>query len=206
MVHSFILPQETIANIQAQLEILERCLNNATPQDEAMAEILELANSRQISLNQLREEMRQLQYKFDKFLKLVKVLKENLQQGELSVLLFVRYNFLLKEILDKYWDFIFIKHGRKIFTKLICDAENLHITIKNEAEFGTYLKDEVYILEEAIKHLIQSLVIVGSRINILSEEEVNALELADITPKETETMLTSLASTKKWDWVYRNLA
>jgi hypothetical protein len=36
MVHSFILPQETIASIQERIEVLEICLNDAKPQDEAM--------------------------------------------------------------------------------------------------------------------------------------------------------------------------
>jgi hypothetical protein len=206
MVHSFTFPQEMIDSIQERIKFLERCLNDPNPQDEAMAEIRELANSRQISISQLRNKVIQLQDKLNKFIKLVQVLKAKDKEDKLSLLLFVRYNFLFKEILDQYWDFIFIKPGQRIFLKLIIDAENLYKLIQNEDDFRCYPHDEQYILKETTKHLIQSLIKVGLRISILTEEEAKALKMEDIIPQESEAMLISLASTKKWDQVYRNLA
>ncbi|MFN5592164.1 MAG: hypothetical protein ACK482_01715, partial [Aphanizomenon sp.] len=115
MVYSFTFPQEIIDSIQERIEVLERCLNDANPQDEAMAEMLELANIRQISFSEFKEEARQMLYLLQKFLKLDKKLKEQEKQGDLSILLFVRYNFLFKEIIDNYWNFFQTKKGRKLF-------------------------------------------------------------------------------------------
>ncbi len=206
MVHSFILPQETITSIQERLEILERCLNNADSQDEAMAEIIELANNRQISLSQLREEMRQLQYKLNRFTKLREGLNEKVKQGELAVLLSVRCNFTLKEIVDEYWYFFLNKDGKEIFKELTLGFVDVYRQLKSEASFQSSQKDEIYIFIESLKHQIQSLIRASLRINALSEKEIDALELEDITPQESETVLTFLASKKKWDWVYKNLA
>lgn len=206
MIHSFILPQETIVSIQAQLEKLEICLDDINVQDEAIAEIIELANSRQISLNQLREEMRQLQYKLNKFTKLREGLNEKVKQGELAVLLSVRCNFTLKEIVDEYWYFFLNKNGRKIFKELTLGFVCVYRQLKSEANFQSSQKDEIYVFIESLKHQIQSLIRASLRINALSEKEIDTLELEDITPQESETVLTSLASMKKWDWVYRKLA
>ncbi|NDJ20151.1 hypothetical protein GS682_00500 [Nostoc sp. B(2019)] len=206
MIHSFILPQETIASIQAQLEKLEGCLNNADSQDEAMAEIIELANSSQISLTQLREEMIKLQHKLNRFTKLREGLNEKVKQGELAVLLSVRCNFTLKEIVDEYWYFFLNKDGRKIFKELTLGFVEVYRQIKSEANFQSSQKDEIYVFIESLKHQIQSLIRASLRINALSEEEIDELNLGDIIPQESETVLTFLASKKKWDWVYKNLA
>jgi Ca2+-binding EF-hand superfamily protein len=72
MVYSFILPEETITNFQEKIEFLEKCLNNANPQDEIFAEIIELENSGLISINKLIEEVKNLQYKLNKLLCLLR--------------------------------------------------------------------------------------------------------------------------------------
>ncbi|HYW19930.1 MAG TPA: hypothetical protein VE956_11600 [Nodularia sp. (in: cyanobacteria)] len=206
MVHSFILPQETISIFQEQLEILERCLNDANPQDEVVAEILELANSLQMSLIQLREEFRQLGVKVNKINNLRQKLNDN-KQLDLAVLFCVKFHFFLKEIADEYWYLFGNKVGKKVFKIMTLDSINfckeLIIGVGDEC----YKNDEyAYIILESLKHLIQSQIKANLRLNALSEEEINALDLGDITPQESETMLISLASTKKWDEVYKNLA
>lgn len=206
MVQSFTFPQETIASIQERIKFLEKCLNDPNPQDEAMAEILELANSRHISSSELKEEARQMLYQLHKFMKLNEKLKEEEQKGNLSILLFVRYNFAYKNIIDKYWDFFLNKQGRKAVKAMILSLAIFYMELKKKVDSKSYQKDELYIIVETLKHIIQSVITVALKINILTEEKVNALNLTDITPQETETMLTSLASTQKWDWVYRNLA
>ncbi|WP_217359414.1 hypothetical protein [Anabaena sp. UHCC 0204] len=198
-----------IDSIQERIEVLERCLNNANPEDEKMAEIFELANSRQISFSQVQYEMIKLLYKLNKFIKLAVALKVKKQQNELSLLLFVRYIFLFKEILDQYWDFIFTKHGKEIFTRLITDVmntENSHNLMQNKAESQFYSLDKQYIFEETSKHLMQSLIKFSLRTKLLSEEEAIAFNKEDNIPQESEAMLISLASTEKWDYVYRKLA
>jgi uncharacterized coiled-coil protein SlyX len=70
MVYTLTFPQEIIDSIQERIEVLEKCLNDANLQDEAMAEILELVNSLQISLSQLEDELKQLIDKLDRVTKL----------------------------------------------------------------------------------------------------------------------------------------
>jgi len=206
MVHSFTFPQEIITSIQERLEILEKCLNDANPQDEAMAEILELANSRQISLDQLKQEAREMLYQLHKFINLDKKLKGKEVQENLSIILFVRYGFLYKKIMDNYWDFFLNQKGKELVKLMTLSLGNFCSEYKKESDSQAYGKDEVYIIVETLKHIIKSVITVALKLNILNEEEINALDLGDITPQETEVMLTSLASTKKWDLVYRNLA
>ncbi|WP_244141927.1 hypothetical protein [aff. Roholtiella sp. LEGE 12411] len=165
-----------------------------------------MANSRQISLSQLGEKMRQLQYKLNRLTKLREGLNEKVKQGELAVLLSVRCNFALKEIVDEYWYFFLNKDGIKIFKELTLGFVEVYRQLKSEANFQSSQKDEIYVFIESLKHQIQSLIRASLRINALSEKEVDALELGDITPQESETVLTFLASKKKWDWVYKNLA
>ncbi|TVP63769.1 MAG: hypothetical protein EA343_06800 [Nodularia sp. (in: Bacteria)] len=206
MVNSFILPQETISIFQERLGILERCLNDANPQDEVTAEILELANSRQITLIQLREEFRKFQDKLDKVNKLRHRLNDKTKQNKLSVLLCVKINFSLKEIADQYWDFLLNKDGKQVFKIMTFDFISVYKKLILEAGNEPDQDEEFYIILESLKYLIQSLIQASLRVNALSEAEINALELGDITPQESETMLISLASTQKWDQVYKNLA
>ncbi|MFO0140361.1 MAG: hypothetical protein ACK513_02925 [Aphanizomenon sp.] len=202
MVYSFTFPQEMIDNIQERIEVLERCLNDANPQDEAMAEMLELANIRQISFSEFKEEARQMLYLLQKFLKLDKKLKEQEKQGDLSILLFVRYNFLFKEIIDNYWNFFQTKKGRKLFKAIFMLWEK---TYKEFPRIRQFNKNEIYIILETLKNILLSVIEISLKINVLTEEQVN-FNIEDITPKESETTLTFLASIKKWDYVYRKLA
>jgi len=202
MVYSFTFPQEIIDSIQERIEVLERCLNDANPQDEAMAEMLELANIRQISFSEFKEEARQMLYLLQKFLKLDKKLKEQEKQGDLSILLFVRYNFLFKEIIDNYWNFFQTKKGRKLFKAIFMLWEK---TYKEFPRIRQFNKNEIYIILETLKNILLSVIEISLKINVLTEEQVN-FNIEDITPQESETTLTFLASIKKWDYVYRKLA
>jgi hypothetical protein len=205
MMYTLTFPQDIIDSIQERIEVLERCLNDAKPQDEKMAEIVELANSRQISLSQLREEARQMLHLLHKFLKLDKKLKGKEQQNSLSILLFVRYNFLFKEIIDKYWYFFQIKSGRKLFKAILVLCVTNQEGIRQKETLKQFTKNEIYIIVETLKNLLFSIIQTGLKINVLTKEQVN-FNLGDITPQESEAMLISLASTKKWDYVYRELA
>ena len=207
MVYSFILPEETITNFQEKIEFLEKCLNNANPQDEIFAEIIELENSGLISLNKLIEEVKNLQYKLNKLIKFVKALKEKVELDQSSVILFVRYNFLIKEILEQCCEFSFIEHSKGVFMDMIVSTLVGYQIIKKEASSVTYSQHEIYILTETRKHVIQSIIKASVQFKVFTEDFFKSLELGDdITPKESETTLTFLASIKKWDYVYRKLA
>jgi hypothetical protein len=209
MLHTFTFPQEMIDSIQERIEVLEKCLNNANPQDEKMAEMIEFANSRQISLIQLKDEWRRFEQKTNNLNKLDEKLKEKIEekQEELPVLIFVRYNFLLKNILDSYWEFFNNKNGKEAIKRIFEDFVKVWKN-KGQTDFEFYQnqKSEFYVMVETLKHVIQSLIKASLQVNALSQEEIKAFNLGDITPQESEAMLTSLASTKKWDYVYRKLA
>lgn len=209
MLHTFTFPQEMIDSIQERIEVLERCLNDANQQDEAVADMIELSNSRQVSLSQLTEEFRQFREKFLRSIKLCKIFIEKGTQGQVVPLAFVRYNFLQKEMVEEYWDFFIRVFKIETIKKQTIQRIDLYQLTKNEDEFGSDKNVEkyvLYILLETQKHLLQTLIKASLRVNALTEEEINAFNLGDITPQESEAMLTSLASTKKWDYVYRKLA
>jgi 6-pyruvoyl-tetrahydropterin synthase len=209
MLHTFTFPQEMIDSIQERIEVLERCLNNANPQDEAIAEMIELANSRQVSLSQLTEEFKQFREKFLRSMKLCKIFIEKGTQGQVVPLAFVRYNFLQKEIVEEYWDFFIRVFKIETIKKQTIQRIDLYQLTKNEDKFGSDKNVEkyvLYILLETQKHLLQTLIKASLRVNALTEEEINTFNLGDITPQVSETMLISLASTKKWDYVYKKLA
>ncbi|OCQ99373.1 hypothetical protein BCD64_12580 [Nostoc sp. MBR 210] len=208
MVNSLILSLETIASFQKSIEILEKSLNDANPQDELVAEIIELKNSGLISISKLKEDVIKLQYNLHKVTKMVIVLREKTQFNQLPILLFIRYSFLLKAMLDQVHDFSLIKNKNitEIFLGLTLAALKTYQIIK-EASSLVYPQNEKYILAETGKHLIQSIFQASVQFNVIAEDFVESLDIEeDSIPQESEAMLISLASTKKWDWVYRNLA
>jgi hypothetical protein len=211
MVSIFTSPPEMFDSIQVQekIEVLERCLNDANPQDEAIAEMIELAHSRQVPLSQLTEEFKQFREKFLRSMKLCEIFMEKGTQGQVVPLAFVRYYFLQKEIVEEYWDFFIRVFNIETIKKTTIQKIDIYQLTKNEDEFGSDKNVEkyvLYILLETQKHLLQTLIKASLRVNALTEEEINTFNLGDITPQVSETMLISLASTKKWDYVYRKLA
>ena len=211
MVSIFTSPPEMFDSIQVQekIEVLERCLNDANPQDEAIAEMIELAHSRQVPLSQLTEEFKQFREKFLRSMKLCEIFMEKGTQGQVVPLAFVRYYFLQKEIVEEYWDFFIRVFNIETIKKTTIQKIDIYQLTKNEDEFGSDKNVEkyvLYILLETQKHLLQTLIKASLRVNALTEEEINTFNLGDITPQVAETMLISLASTKKWDYVYRKLA
>ena len=211
MVSIFTSPPEMFDSIQVQekIEVLERCLNDANPQDEAIAEMIEMAHSRQVPLSQLTEEFKQFREKFLRSMKLCEIFMEKGTQGQVVPLAFVRYYFLQKEIVEEYWDFFIRVFNIETIKKTTIQKIDIYQLTKNEDEFGSDKNVEkyvLYILLETQKHLLQTLIKASLRVNALTEEEINTFNLGDITPQVSETMLISLASTKKWDYVYRKLA
>ncbi|HLO84321.1 MAG TPA: hypothetical protein VK203_04795 [Nostocaceae cyanobacterium] len=206
MLDNLAFPQATMMNLQHKLEVLENCLNEANPEDEAMAEIYELTNIRQISLIQLKEEFATILEKLNKFNKLNQILNQDVKQED-SEFLRVRRNFVFKEIIDDY-SYLFLKqYSQEMFKQMTKDFAYHYNNIKEIQLLETSgKKDSLYISLECLKHLLQSLIKASLRVQALTQEEINALELGDITPKESEIMLTFLASRNKWDQVYRNLA
>ncbi|WP_414529503.1 hypothetical protein [Nodularia chucula] len=205
MVHSFILPQETIASIQEEIKFLEECLNDPNVQDDVMAEILKI-DGKLTSLSYVIADLEKLVAKVNKLNKLGKELSEKAKLGELAILLFVKYFVLEREIIDKYWYFFRSIKRESDIKNFTLSSVYFYKQINNGTFFENLHDNEKYILMETLKYVIKSLIQASLRTNALSEEEINALDLGDITPQESETMLISLASTKKWDEVYKNLA
>jgi 6-pyruvoyl-tetrahydropterin synthase len=171
--------------------------------------MIELAHSRQVPLSQLTEEFKQFREKFLRSMKLCEIFMEKGTQGQVVPLAFVRYYFLQKEIVEEYWDFFIRVFNIETIKKTTIQKIDIYQLTKNEDEFGSDKNVEkyvLYILLETQKHLLQTLIKASLRVNALTEEEINTFNLGDITPQVSETMLISLASTKKWDYVYRKLA
>ncbi|QXE26346.1 hypothetical protein B6N60_05077 [Richelia sinica FACHB-800] len=199
-----------IDSIQERIEVLEKCLNDANPHDEKMAEMIEFANIQEISLIQLKEELGKLIEKLINKSKLYQVICEQSTKGELPLLLYVKHYFIMKESIDiEFIDFdlYLITKNQEILKKITINIveqfnqskiENVQIVDK---DFYKLL-----IIRESLKHLLQSLIKACLKTNLFTEQEINAFNLGDITPQESEAMLISLASTEKWDYVYRKLA
>ncbi|MBD2663927.1 hypothetical protein [Richelia sinica] len=210
MVYTLTFPQEMIDSIQERIEVLEKCLNDANPHDEKMAEMIEFANIQEISLIQLKEELGKLIEKLINKSKLYQVICEQSTKGELPLLLYVKHYFIMKESIDiEFIDFdlYLITKNQEILKKITINIveqfnqskiENVQIVDK---DFYKLL-----IIRESLKHLLQSLIKACLKTNLFTEQEINAFNLGDITPQESEAMLISLASTEKWDYVYRKLA
>jgi hypothetical protein len=108
--------------------------------------------------------------------------------------------------MNEYWDFFLNKEGRELVSVITISAFVSFINLQKEVNSNKFSKDELYIILETYKHTIQTAIQIAPKINILSDENIKSLNLANITPRESEVMLTCLASRKEWDWVYRNLA
>ena len=142
-------------------------------------------------------------------MKLCKIFIEKGTQGQVVPLAFVRYNFLQKEIVEEYWDFFIRVFKIETIKKQTIQRIDLYQLTKNEDKFGSDKNVEkyvLYILLETQKHLLRTVIKASLRVNALTEEEINTFNLGDITPQVSETMLISLASTEKWDYVYKKLA
>ncbi|MDZ8183766.1 MAG: hypothetical protein RMX96_02745 [Nostoc sp. ChiSLP02] len=206
MTQSFMLTQETISTFQAQVALFEQSLCSDNAQHEASTKLVELANTRQISLDELKQEMVQLSQKLDRLVKLLNKIKEEESKDQV-LLYFVKSNFLLKEILDEgYWGFYLAENVKKTFEELTSGSVTLYKDVKSAVSLETPKKDINYIVLETLKHSINSLIEAGLRVSAFSQEEVNALDLGDITPQESETMLIFLSTMKKWEPVYKRLA
>jgi soluble cytochrome b562 len=207
MTQGFMLTQKTISTFQAQVELFEQCLNCANARHEVSAELAEIANTRGISQDELRQEISQLKEKLHKLFRLLDKISETANKGELSALLyFVKSVFLLKEILEADWDFFLGKDEREAIKNLTSGSLVIYKEIKNAVSSETPKKDGNYVALETLKHGLKSMIEAGLRVNAFSQEEVNAFDVGDITPQESETVLIFLSTMKKWEPVYKRLA
>ncbi|MEH1939070.1 MAG: hypothetical protein V7L01_02470 [Nostoc sp.] len=201
------LTQEKILIFQAQVEQFQRYLDSPNAQHEASAKLAEIVSTRGISQDELREEIAQLQQKLPKLVKLLEKICDRASVGELTILYFVKSNFLLKEILDGgYWVFYWGEDVKKTFEKLTSGSVALYKDLKSVVTPETPKKDINYVVVETLKHSLNSLIEAGLRVNAFSQEDVNAFDLGDITPQESETVLIFLSTMKKWEPVYKRLA
>ncbi|MEH2460415.1 hypothetical protein [Nostoc sp.] len=208
MTLSFMLIQETISTFQAQGEQFEQCLHFPNAQHEVSAELAEIAGIRGISQDELKQEIVQFKQKLDRLLKLVDKISETANKAELAVLLlyFVKSVFLLKEILEADWDLFLGNDKREVIKNVTSGSVVIYKEIKNAVSPETPKKDGNYVALETLKHGLKSLIEAGLRVNAFSQEEVNAFDLGDITPQESETVLIFLSTMKKWEPVYKRLA
>ncbi|MEH2398818.1 hypothetical protein [Nostoc sp.] len=207
MTLSFMLIQETISTFQAQVEMFEQCLHFPNAQHEFSAELAEIASTRGISQDELKQEIVQFKQKLDRLLKLLEKISETANKGESAVLLyFVKSVFLLKEILEVDWDLFLRNDKREAIKKATSGCVALYKEIKNAVSPETPKKDGSYVALETLKYGLKSMIEAGLRVNAFSQEEVNAFDLGDITPQESETVLIFLSTMKKWEPVYKRLA
>ena len=207
MTLSFMLIQETISTFQAQGELFEQCLHFPNAQHEFSAELAEIASIRGISQDELKQEIVQFKQKLDRLLKLVDKISETANKGESAVLLyFVKSVFLLKEILEVDWDLFLGNDKREAIKNVTSGSVVIYKELKNAVSPETPKKDGNYVALETLKHGLKSMIEAGLRVNAFSQEEVNAFDLGDITPQESETVLIFLSTMKKWEPVYKRLA
>lgn len=200
------LTQETISTLQAQVELFEQCLHFPNARHQVSAELAEIANTRGISQDELRQKIAQLKEKLDRLFRLLDKISETANEGDLSVLYFVKSIFLSKEIFEPDWDFFLGNEKREAIKNLTSGFLVTYNAIKNIASPESPKKDGSYVALETLKHGLNSLIEVGLRVNAFSQEEVNAFDLGDITPQESETVLIFLSTMKKWGPVYKRLA
>jgi hypothetical protein len=122
------------------------------------------------------------------------------------MLYFVKFSFLLKETVESYWDLFLREHRKQMIKELALRFVDLYKQVKSEASSDTPKDEADYVFVEALKHSMKSLIEVGLRVNAFSQEEVKALDLGDITPQESETVLVFLSTMKKWEPIYKRLA
>ncbi|MEH2110776.1 hypothetical protein [Nostoc sp.] len=201
------LIQEKISTFQAQIEQFQQYLDFPNAQHETSAKLAEIVSNRGISQDELTQEIAQLQQKLHRLVKLLEKIRDRASVGELTVLYFVKSNFLLKEILDDgYWVLYWGEDAKKAIEELTSGSVALYKDLKSVVTPETPKKDINYVVVETLKHSLNSLIEAGLRVNAFSQEEVNAFDLGDITPQESETVLIFLSTMKKWEPVYKRLA
>ncbi|MEH2446033.1 MAG: hypothetical protein V7K18_09675 [Nostoc sp.] len=208
MTLSFMLTQETISTFQTQVELFEQCLHFPNAQYEFSAELAEIASTRGISQDELKQEIVQFKEKLDRLLKLVEKISEIANKAELAVLplYFVKSVFLLKEILEADWDLFLGNDKREAIKNVTSGSVVIYKEIKNAVSPETPKKDGNYVALETLKHGLKSMIEAGLRVNAFSQEKVKAFDLGDITPQESETVLIFLSTMKKWEPIYKRLA
>lgn len=202
MTQNEILVQQTISTFQAQIDLLENYLHSVIVQHETEAQLTELGNCNGILLECFKEDINEIRQKIDQLIKLTQKIKEKALHGGLPLLHFVKYNLLVKEILDTYYGFF----NKKLINELTIICASLYKKIEMMSSTKDSKKDAEYIILEALKHELKVLFETGLQVNAFSESEFSAFDLGDITPQESETVLIFLSTMKKWEPVYKRLA
>ncbi|HYX19154.1 MAG TPA: hypothetical protein VE944_33340 [Nostoc sp.] len=210
MTLSSMLTQETISTLQAQVELFEQCLHFPNAQHEVNAQLAEIANTRGMSQDEVRQEIAQFKQKINKLFKLLDKISDTASKGDLVALMYlVKSIFLLKEVLEADWDF-FLGNNKNDKREVIKNITSVSVVIYKEIKKAvspeTPKKDSNYVALETLKHGLKSMIEQGLKVNAFSQEEVNAFDLGDITPQESETVLIFLSTMKKWEPVYKRLA
>lgn len=206
MIQSFVPPNSAISAIQSQIKMLERCLKDSNKQDEVSSELIALVKNKHLSLDELRQYLKEFNEKLDKVSSLIEKFKEKSQTGEIAVLYFVKYNLLFQEILESYFDFYYIENSKELIIPLTESSVSLYKIVQHESNPGITGKDDNYVIVETLKYIIQALIKAGLQFNVFSETDIHAWGLGNIVPQESETMLIFLASKTRWESVYKNLA
>ncbi len=201
MMNTVSIVKKNIPKIQEQIELLQKCLYSANSKDEMLAEFIEIAHYRRISLNVLLTDLQSLKQLFDKLLKLGKKIQTSCSENQLSLLEFVKFSLFIKEAVTKY-DYL-------IDNELIRYLTDSNISLYRnilDIETNTSMSELDNVIVESVKHELKALLETSVRKNILSESEISDLNLGNITPQLSEDMLIFLSTKKRWQPVYDRLA
>lgn len=176
-----------------QVEFLEKCLNHPETQNALSKQIGEY---RKVLLKQ----------KIDKVNNLLQKLGQGKQENKSELMYFVKSSFLLGEIIQTHWDFFLGEEGKKTIKIIILTLGLLCITLKVIVTPDTPSENEEYIILETLKHNLKAAIDVGLKTNAFTQEYITNLNLGDIAPKESESVLIFLSTMKKWNSVYERLA
>ncbi|MEM7726355.1 MAG: hypothetical protein AAF208_08270 [Cyanobacteria bacterium P01_A01_bin.45] len=220
MTKAFTVFKDKLLEIQTQTELLEKCLNQTDNKEVEKAAILEESN--------IKESLKQRKHHLDVRLKELDIIQAKLKEGSLvlnkikikledkqnfdfnqdMILHWINFSFIVKEIAENNLHPIKLhdnyKKGWKEFIDIHISLYNLIVKLDYE-ETQSEDKDIKYVIKEAFKHALKALIDMGLRISLLSNEEVENLNLGDIDSKESKNMLVFLSSVKQWDSVYKKL-
>lgn len=221
MTRAFATFKGGLLEIENEAQVLEQCLNKADCEDTEKAAIAEEINvkkslqQRQHHLNVRLKELKIIKSKLKEVnivLNKIKVYLEDKQDFELNqeiVICWINFSFLIKEIAENNQHPVKGKEDdRNSWRKFIDNHVSLYISMCQlccEANKSEY-EHVRYVVKESLKHSVKSLIEMGLNLNLLSNQEVENLNLGDINPKESKNMLVFLSSIEKWDSVYEKLA
>lgn len=207
MTQSEILIQEAISAYRLQVNLLEKRLCSTDGQENIQLKLVELGNGDNLSLESLKENVDKIQQKIDKLILLNQKINKLFKFGqkindESTLLYFIKFNFLLKEIVSIDLEFL----NSQLIKLLIDIYVPFYKKVQNIDKIEGSNKDNIHIILEVLKHVLKILFDIGLQKEVFSESGIIAFDLGDITPQESETVLIFLSTMKKWEPVYKRLA